>query len=50
MKFNDFSKEAQEMISRYAAQRGVSKEAVVERFEKLFHGRGVSKHSRKIFA
>lgn len=49
MQIKDFSPETQDKITKYAAKRGVSTEEVVERFEKLFHGRGVSKHSRKIF-
>lgn len=50
MKLNEFSKETQEQINRLAKKRGITAEEVVARFDNLFRGRGVSKHSRKIFS
>ena len=50
MTYQDFSETTRKMIDEFAAKRGLKREEVVKRFSRLFRGRGVSKHSRKIFA
>lgn len=50
MNYKDFSKETRQQIDRIAKKSGVNREEVVARFERLFHGHGVSKHSRRVFS
>lgn len=50
MKYEQFSADTRKEIDNLAAQRGVSREEVIAQFEKLFSGRGVSKHSPRVFA
>lgn len=49
MNLNEFTKETQEQIKALAKKRGITPEEVVSRFDALFHGRGVSKHSPRVF-
>ena len=50
MKYEQFSANTRKAIDELAAVRGVSKEEVVRQFERLFAGRGVSKHQPRVFS